>query len=103
MERILEEFCTPPETVESETEVRALEGSLEGAVPFEGRTLATYTWGEGPAVLLAHGWGSRASHMALIARGLARNGFRAVAFDAPAHGRRDTVIADRWASATARA
>ncbi len=87
MEKILEEFCTPPETTESETDVRALEGALPGTVPFEGRKLTTWTWGEGPGVLLAHGWGSRASHMALIARGLARAGYRTVAFDAPAHGR----------------
>ena len=60
---------------------------MQGAVRFEARTLITYTWGEGKGVLLAHGWASRASHMALIARGLARRGFRAVAFDLPAHGR----------------
>jgi pimeloyl-ACP methyl ester carboxylesterase len=87
MEAILEEFCTPPPVVESETDLRALEGAVQGAVHFEDRTLVTCTWGEGPTVLLAHGWGSRASHMALIARGLARGGYRAVAFDAPAHGR----------------
>jgi hypothetical protein len=45
MEKILEEFCTPPEPVETETDARALEGALQGSVSFESRTLATYTWG----------------------------------------------------------
>ena len=42
--------------------------------------------GTGPNVLLVHGWGSRASHLALLARYIANNGFRAVVFDGPAHG-----------------
>jgi pimeloyl-ACP methyl ester carboxylesterase len=87
MEEILESFCTPPAPEETDYDRKALEGAVLGAVRSEARTLVTYTWGEGKGVLLAHGWGSRASHMALIARGLARRGFRAVAFDAPAHGR----------------
>ena len=32
-----------------------------------------------------HGWGSRASHTALIGRIIAKSGFRVVAYDAPAH------------------
>jgi pimeloyl-ACP methyl ester carboxylesterase len=87
MEEILREFSIPPATDETDSDRRLLQGAGEGSVPFEGRTLATYAWGEGPGVLLAHGWGSRASHLSLIARGLAKTGRRVVAFDAPAHGR----------------
>lgn len=39
------------------------------------------------SVLVAHGWTSEASFMAVIAEQLRRAGFRVVAFDQPAHGR----------------
>lgn len=39
------------------------------------------------SVLIAHGWTSEASFMAVIAEQLRRAGFRAVAFDQPGHGR----------------
>ncbi|RMF69612.1 MAG: alpha/beta fold hydrolase [Calditrichaeota bacterium] len=45
-----------------------------------------YTWGEGPAVLLVHGWGGCAAQMAPLAKELAGAGQRVVAFDALAHG-----------------
>jgi pimeloyl-ACP methyl ester carboxylesterase len=87
MNELLEQFCTVPSTEETDSDRRLVEGAVVGAVAFDDRTLVTYTWGSGPGVLLGHGWGSRASHMGLIARGLARAGFRAVAFDGPACGR----------------
>lgn len=36
-------------------------------------------------VLLAHGWGSRASHMGLLTRSIVDAGFQVFTFDAPAH------------------
>lgn len=45
-----------------------------------------YELGEGPAVLLVHGWGGRASQMGKIAQALADNGYKAVSFDGFAHG-----------------
>ena len=55
-------------------------------VPFEGGVLPAWRWGQGPTVLLVHGWGSRAGHLAAFAHALVEAGFSAVAFDAPAHG-----------------
>jgi len=47
----------------------------------------TYEWGAGPrAVLLAHGWNGRASQFSVLVRELVAEGYRVVAFDAPAHG-----------------
>lgn len=45
--------------------------------------------GKGPhaGVLIAHGWTSEASFMAVFAEQLRRSGFRVVAFDQPGHGR----------------
>jgi len=48
--------------------------------------LPAWSWGEGPAVVLVHGWEGRGSQMGALALGLADAGFRAVAFDAAGHG-----------------
>ncbi|MCP3138577.1 alpha/beta fold hydrolase [Pyxidicoccus xibeiensis] len=45
-----------------------------------------YVWGKGPTVLLVHGWGADSSSLYSMARPLSQQGFRVVAFDAPAHG-----------------
>ena len=60
--------------------------------------LQVYTWPasspEAPTVLLVHGWISHAARMAEIVRALREQGFRVVAFDAPAHGRSGGTQAD---------
>ena len=48
-------------------------------------TVAT-TWGDGPIVMLVHGWESRGTHWGAFVSGLVDAGFRAIAVDAPAHG-----------------
>ncbi len=52
----------------------------------EGVPIAGYSWGGGPAVLLVHGWSGQAMDMAPLAELLVDAGYRAVAFDMPAHG-----------------
>ncbi len=84
---LIDLFCTPPCFPETEYDRRVFAGAEPFDVPFEGMILKGYVLGTGPAVLLSHGWGSRASHMATIARTVAKAGFRTVTFDQPAHGR----------------
>ena len=57
-------------------------------LPFEyaGKPLAVYTWGEGPVVLLTHGWNGRATQLWGFIDPLVESGFRVVALDMPAHG-----------------
>jgi len=50
------------------------------------RRVAAWSWGEGPAVLLVHGWGGNAAQFQSFVEPLVRAGYRAVAFDAPSHG-----------------
>ncbi len=80
-------FLTPPRHAPPTREREA----LAGAVPFEvrlGRTaLRAWRLGEGPAVLLAHGWGGRGAQLLLLGEQLREAGFALVTFDAPAHGR----------------
>jgi pimeloyl-ACP methyl ester carboxylesterase len=49
--------------------------------------LAGWSWGNGPAVVLVHGWNGRGSQMGRLARTIAARGFHALVFDGPAHGR----------------
>ena len=62
----------------------------------DGFPLAVWSWGEGPAVVLAHGWSGHAGQMSSFIRPLADAGFRVLAFDQPAHsrsgGRRTTLL-----------
>jgi pimeloyl-ACP methyl ester carboxylesterase len=52
----------------------------------DGRKLAAYSWGDGPTVLLVHGWSGHAGQMTEFVAPLMGAGFRAVALDLPAHG-----------------
>ena len=79
-------FCTPPAQIETDFDRKALARSEPLEIDLQGRTLRAYATGEGPDVLLVHGWNSRGSHMAPLARVLERDGFRTVVLDAPAHG-----------------
>jgi pimeloyl-ACP methyl ester carboxylesterase len=48
--------------------------------------LAAWSWGEGPTVLLVHGWNGRGSQLASLVEPLVRDGYRVVTFDAPGNG-----------------
>ena len=80
-------FLTPPRHAAPPGEREA----LAGAVPFDVRlgrtTLRAWRLGEGPAVLLAHGWGGRGGQLLSLGEPLREAGFSLVTFDAPAHGR----------------
>ena len=54
---------------------------------FNNDTRIAYSWGEGPIIILSHGWEGRASQLAPIAQALAAKGFRAIAYDGKAHGK----------------
>lgn len=88
---LADEFCTPPEIEETAFDKKAFSEMTTSEIAFENQTLSLFTSGEGPVVLLTHGFGSRASHLALIARYIVNNGFKAVLFDAPAHGKSKKV------------
>jgi pimeloyl-ACP methyl ester carboxylesterase len=63
------------------------EHAERGTITVRGRDIVTYAWGHGPeTVLLVHGWRGRASQFGPIVRDLRAEGYRVVAFDAPANG-----------------
>ena len=76
-------FLTPRPTPATPRDLELLE---KGTGLELGCGLAATAWGEGPTVLLAHGWESRRSHWAAFIPSLVEAGHRVVAIDAPAHG-----------------
>lgn len=79
-------FCTPPRHVPRSEDDAYLATGRRFTVRWEGQELAAWTWGDGPAVILAHGWGSRAARFSAMANALSASGYRVIAYDAPAHG-----------------
>ena len=75
--------CTTPRAAARSRTAPRSAAALGRTVP-----VATYSWGEpgAPAVLLVHGWRSRASAFGRIIEDLTGAGLRVVAYDAPAHG-----------------
>jgi pimeloyl-ACP methyl ester carboxylesterase len=51
-----------------------------------GANLAAHTWGDGPPVLLVHGWEGRGTQLGRFVDPLVSAGFRVIAPDLPAHG-----------------
>jgi pimeloyl-ACP methyl ester carboxylesterase len=58
--------------------------------------LAAWDWGDGPTVLLAHGWAGQAAQLSSFVAPLLDAGFHVATFDQPAHGqsagRRSDVV-----------
>jgi pimeloyl-ACP methyl ester carboxylesterase len=86
---LLRLFLTPRRHRVPERERAWVAGAAEHRVRTAGRELRLWSWGDGPPVLLVHGWEGRGSQMGAFAAPLAAAGFRAVAYDAPGHGASD--------------
>jgi pimeloyl-ACP methyl ester carboxylesterase len=78
-------FLTPPRPRRRRVP-RVLAGADAFALTAAGGTVRGWRIGEGPAVLLVHGWGGRASQLLPLAEPLLGAGCSLVTFDAPAHG-----------------
>jgi pimeloyl-ACP methyl ester carboxylesterase len=86
-------FLTPParpRVTPEERECMRLATRID--MPLAG--VAAWSWGQGPAVLLVHGWGGRGSQMCAFVAPLVEAGFKVVSFDGPAHGESSGVRTD---------
>ena len=79
-------FCRPPRPDPRPAEEAFLATGVRSTLRSDGQDLAIWMWGEGPVIILTHGWGGRAGRFGALAGALMVNGFRVVLFDAPAHG-----------------
>ncbi|MGB5811154.1 MAG: alpha/beta fold hydrolase, partial [Polyangiales bacterium] len=69
---------TAPRTGENEVLADARTFDIDG--------VRAWSWGQGPTILLVHGWNGRATQLGNFVGPLVERGYRVVAFDAPAHG-----------------
>ena len=60
--------------------------SAINTIPFNEGFLKMRIWGSGPVILLVHGWNANWSHFGKLIPVLLNQGYRVVAYDAPAHG-----------------
>ncbi len=73
----------PPKPAEPEVEGVRAERQVRRV---GGNEIVSWSWGEGPEVLLVHGWEGRAKQFERLVPMLLGLGFRATAVDLPAHG-----------------
>ncbi|AZP71427.1 alpha/beta fold hydrolase [Pseudomonas poae] len=77
-------FMTPRDLPPREWELPLLAQSERITLRFG---LSALRWGQGPAVLLMHGWEGRPTQFASLITALVDNGYSVIALDGPAHGR----------------
>ena len=61
-------------------------GGHRFTLPGRNGDLAAWDFGDGPTVLLAHGWSGHAAQMSAFVPALVAAGYHVVCFDQPAHG-----------------
>ena len=87
-------FFHPVRYQRPQREMSYLEDATVTRVPYSGLVqngvkdpaYLRYQWGEGPPVLLVHGWSGRATQFTHLIRALVQQGYQVVSFEAPAHG-----------------
>ncbi len=89
VKKVYRAFFSPAQYEVKSAERAVLERGNNSRIPFEGGELAVTTWGDGPAILLMHGWGGSRAQMTGFVEPLLAAGYRVVAFDQPAHGESD--------------
>ncbi|MGF0237140.1 alpha/beta fold hydrolase [Rhodococcus sp. IEGM1300] len=77
-------FMTPRDRLPRDWELPLLAKSERITLRFG---LSALRWGQGPAVLLMHGWEGRPTQFASLITALVEAGYTVVALDGPAHGR----------------
>lgn len=93
VKKVYRAFFGPSKYEVKSTDEAILARGTNYRLPFEGGELAVTTWGEsGPTVLLMHGWGGARAQMTGFVEPLLAAGYRAVAYDQPAHGDSDGKI-----------
>lgn len=80
-------FTRPPRHAPPTQERAALRRGEPFSFQSGGLKLRGCAWGEGPRVLLAHGWGGRGGQMHAFFEPLVEEGYSVLAFDGPGHGR----------------
>jgi len=80
-------FCTPRKGRVLPVQKQFLSSAKDHLIDCNGIRLQTYKWvGDGPSVLLMHGWESNTFRWRPVISALQNENYNVIAFDAPAHG-----------------
>lgn len=79
-------FFTPPAYSTSPEEKSFLAQGRPFTIRVHDKNVCAWRWGQGPGVLLVHGWGGRGSQFSRFVPLLVKAGFTAIAVDMPGHG-----------------
>ncbi len=79
-------FFTPPRVPVRAEERAVLTGGERFELAALGQRIVGRAWGEGPTLLLVHGWGGHSGQMTALVGPAVAAGLRAVAIDLPGHG-----------------
>lgn len=81
-------FASPRKGRYTEHQKKIVDSANFKTLSLNEQDIATYQWqGNGPTILLAHGWESNASRWSYILTDLKAQDFNIIALDAPAHGK----------------
>jgi len=79
-------FMIPPKHRMPKREVATSESADLRFYTINDKKIVVRSWGEGPVILLSHGWGGRASQLFSFVQPLVDAGYRVVGCNLPAHG-----------------
>ncbi len=79
-------FFTPMKNPYKQSEIEFLKEADTFQIDYKGKKVSVYEWGSGKPVLLVHGWMGKVTQFSKMITSLNELGYKAVSFDAPAHG-----------------
>lgn len=90
-------FYTPtnPKVTEAEEKLRE-KASVTYRLVAGDKKVAVFEWGDGPVLLMVHGWGSRATRHGTLIDAMVTAGYKVIAFDLPGHGLSTGQTTDLW-------
>ena len=83
---IVKTFFSPPGYKVSEHDKAMLAAAKPFHLTINRKKVAGWVWGEGPAVIMVHGWGGSGLQFSSFIEPLVNAGYSVVAYDNPAHG-----------------
>jgi pimeloyl-ACP methyl ester carboxylesterase len=83
---LLKQFFGPKSYPLSEKEKQYLQDGQRFEIKVNDQTVVYWKWGDGPAVIFAHGWNGRGAQFYRFFDSFINQGFSVIAFDGPGHG-----------------
>jgi pimeloyl-ACP methyl ester carboxylesterase len=87
-------FFTPLNYRVPEKEKATGKQAKKFSLEVRGKKIQCYSWGEGPVILVVHGWAGRATQLRKIISAFVAARYSVVGFDGPAHGKSQGTSTD---------